>query len=291
MAQQQTRSKRFERLAEKDINKEVFISELPELGLIIMDSPDDPEPSIRIQNGRSWRWTVASSMTDVIDHFIAKHGIDLIVAQEAMAMPTRDIARMLVDINVTQREVMRIMAGCTPAKLVAIMTELNVVEMMMAMQKMRQRRQPADQAHVTNWKENPALLAADAAEAGLGEVLQKLKRLFAARNAPFNALALLVGSQVGRSGVMTQISAEEALSLRLAMKGLSTYAETFIGKGGTIPSFLDGDDTPWSKGILVSAYASRGVKSRFTSGLCRSADGLWTWLVYALPRSTLHCHG
>ena len=135
MAQQQTRSKRFERLAEKDINKEVFISELPELGLIIMDSPDDPEPSIRIQNGRivEMDGRVYDDF-DVIDHFIAKHGIDLDVAEEAMAMPTRDIARMLVDINVTQREVMRIMAGCTPAKLVAIMTELNVVEMMMAMQ-------------------------------------------------------------------------------------------------------------------------------------------------------------
>ena len=264
MAQQQTRSKRFERLAEKDINKEVFISELPELGLIIMDSPDDPEPSIRIQNGRivEMDGRVYDDF-DVIDHFIAKHGIDLDVAEEAMAMPTRDIARMLVDINVTQREVMRIMAGCTPAKLVAIMTELNVVEMMMAMQKMRQRRQPADQAHVTNWKENPALLAADAAEAGLRGFAEAETTVRVARNAPFNALALLVGSQVGRPGVMTQISAEEALSLRLAMKGLSTYAET-LSVYGTIPSFLDGDDTPWSKGILASAYASRGVKSRFT---------------------------
>ena len=266
MAQQQTRSKRFERLAEKDINKEVFISELPELGLIIMDSPDDPEPSIRIQNGRivEMDGRVYDDF-DVIDHFIAKHGIDLDVAGEAMAMPTRNIARMLVDINVTQREVMRIMAGCTPAKLVAIMTELNVVEMMMAMQKMRQRRQPADQAHVTNWKENPALLAADAAEAGLRGFAEAETTVRVARNAPFNALALLVGSQVGRPGVMTQISAEEALSLRLAMKGLSTYAET-LSVYGTIPSFLDGDDTPWSKGILASAYASRGVKSRFTSG-------------------------
>ena len=29
---------------------------------------------------------------------------------------------------------------------------------------------------------------------------------------------------------------------------------------------MDGDDTPWSKGFLCSAYASRGVKVRFTSG-------------------------
>ncbi|CAB1055438.1 Propanediol dehydratase large subunit (EC, partial [Olavius sp. associated proteobacterium Delta 1] len=32
---------------------------------------------------------------------------------------------------------------------------------------MRARRTPANQAHVTNRKENPALLAADAAEAAL----------------------------------------------------------------------------------------------------------------------------
>ena len=29
---------------------------------------------------------------------------------------------------------------------------------------------------------------------------------------------------------------------------------------------MDGDDTPWSKAFLASAYASRGVKVRFTSG-------------------------
>ena len=30
--------------------------------------------------------------------------------------------------------------------------------------------------------------------------------------------------------------------------------------------FVDGDDTPWSKAFLASAYASRGIKVRFTSG-------------------------
>ena len=40
---------------------------------------------------------------------------------------------------------------------------MNVLEMMMGLAKMRVRRTPANQAHVTNWKEHPALLAADAA--------------------------------------------------------------------------------------------------------------------------------
>ena len=49
------------------------------------------------------------------------------------------------------------------------------------------------------------------------------------------------------------------------MKGLTTYAET-LSVYGTERAFVDGDDTPWSKAFLASAYASRGVKVRFTSG-------------------------
>lgn len=260
------RSKRFERLAQRDVNKEVYVNELHELGLIVMESPNDPKPSVRVADGRVVEMDGrAADDFDAIDRFIANYSINVDRAEESMATGSRDIARMLVDINVAQRDVMNVMSGCTPAKLVEVMAELNVVEMMMAMQKMRQRKKPADQAHVTNWKENPALLAADAAEAGLRGFAEAETTVRVSRNAPFSALALLVGSQVGRPGVMTQISVEEALNLRLAMKGLATYAET-LSVYGTIPSFLDGDDTPWSKGILASAYASRGVKSRFTSG-------------------------
>ncbi len=49
------------------------------------------------------------------------------------------------------------------------------------------------------------------------------------------------------------------------MKGLTSYAET-LSVYGTERAFVDGDDTPWSKAFLASAYASRGVKVRFTSG-------------------------
>ncbi len=259
-------SKRFEKLRERDINKEVFVSELPDLGLIVMDSPTDPKPSLRISAGKVVEMDERrESEFDAIDRFIAKHAINLEQAEEAMAMGSLEIARMLVDINVPQRRVMDVFSGLTPAMIAEVMSHLNVVEMMMAMQKMRQRKMPADQAHVTNWKENPALLAADAAEAGLRGFAEEETTVRVARMAPFSALSLLVGSQVGRPGVMTQISCEEALNLRLAMKGLATYAET-LSVYGTIPSFLDGDDTPWSKGILASAYASRGIKSRFTSG-------------------------
>ena len=260
------RSRRFDLLRERAINKETFITEFPALGLVIMDGPNDPSPSLRIEDGR----VVALDgrefgQFDAIDRFIANYCIDLRHAERAMAMDSLEIARMLVDIHVPRQDVSAIMGACTPAKLVEIVAHLNVLEMMSALQKMRQRRTPANQAHVTNWKESAALLAADAAEAALRGFAEEETTVRVARSAPFSALALLVGAQTGRGGVLTQCAVEEALSLKLAMKGLTSYAET-LSVYGTAQSFTDGDDTPWSKGLLASAYASRGVKARFTSG-------------------------
>ena len=118
---------------------------------------------------------------------------------------------------------------------------------------------------MTNLKENPALLAADAAEAALRGFAEIETTVGVSRYAPLNALAILVGSQTGRPGVMTQCAVEERRNLQLAIQGLVTYAET-LSVYGTEPVFVDGDDTPWSKALLASAYASRGVKVRFTSG-------------------------
>ena len=136
---------------------------------------------------------------------------------------------------------------------------------MFALKKLRARRAPANQAHVTNLKESPALLAADAAEAAARGFAELETTVGVSRYAPLNAIALLVGSQVGRPGVMTQCAVEERRNLQLAIQGLVTYAET-LSVYGTEPVFVDGDDTPWSKAFLASAYASRGVKVRFTSG-------------------------
>lgn len=153
----------------------------------------------------------------------------------------------------------------TPAKIVEVVSQMNVVEMMMSMQKMRSRRTPTTQAHVTNLRDNPVQIAADAAEAAIRGFDEQETTVAVVRYAPFNALSLLVGSQTGRGGVLTQCSLEEATELELGMRGLTCYAET-ISVYGTEPVFTDGDDTPWSKGILASAYASRGLKMRFTSG-------------------------
>jgi propanediol dehydratase large subunit len=259
-------SKRFQILADRDINKETFVEPWAEAGLIVTDSPYDPQPSLRIAAGQVVELDgKARADFDAIDLWIADHALNLAVAEEAMATPATQIARMLVDINITQRTVRRLVEGCTPAKLCEIIRHMNVLEMMMGLAKMRVRRTPANQAHVTNWKEHPALLAADAAEAALRGFAEVETTVRVARNAPFNALAILVGTQTGRGGVLTQCAVEERLSLLLAMKGLTTYAET-LSVYGTERTFADGDDTPWSKAFLASAYASRGVKVRFTSG-------------------------
>lgn len=259
-------SRRFEILAERDVNRETFVEPWPEVGLIVADSPYDPEPSLRIADGKIVELDGKQRADfDMLDWFIAEHAIDLSVADEAMAMPDLQIAHMLADINVPRSEMLRIASGCTPAKLVAIVRHMNVLEMMNGLAKMRVRRMPANQAHVTNKREHPALLAADAAEAALRGFAEIETTVGVARFAPFNALAILVGSQTGRGGVLTQCAVEEALGLKLAMKGLTSYAET-LSVYGTERSFVDGDDTPWSKAFLASAYASRGVKVRFTSG-------------------------
>jgi propanediol dehydratase large subunit len=261
-----TRSTRFALLSERPINQETYVEPWPEAGLAVVNSPFDPHPSLVLQDGQIVEMDGRKREAfDAIDIFIANHSLDLAVAEEAMGTPSRELAHMMVDVNVPRDDVQRLATGCTPAKLTDIIQHMNVLEMMMGLSKMRIRRTPANQGHVTNWKEHPALLAADAAEAALRGFAEIETTVRVARNAPLNALAVLVGSQTGRGGVLTQCAVEEALGLRLAMKGLTTYAET-LSVYGTEKSFVDGDDTPWSKAFLGSAYASRGVKIRFTSG-------------------------
>jgi len=260
------RSKRFEKLAQRPVNRETFIKPWPEVGLVAVGSPLDPSPSLRIEEGSVVEMDgVPREAFDLIDHFIARHALNLDVAERAMNTPSREIARLLVDINVPRATVLELASGCTPAKLVDIVQQMNVLEMMMGLAKMRARRTPANQAHVTNRKEHPALLAADAAEAALRGFAEIETTVGVTRYAPLNALAILVGSQTGHGGVLTQCAVEEATNLRLGFRGLTSYAET-LSVYGTESTFIDGDDTPWSKAFLGAAYASRGVKTRYTSG-------------------------
>lgn len=260
------RSKRFEVLAKRPVNQDGLIGEWADEGLIAMDSPNDPKPSIKLENGKVVELDSRKRENfDMIDRFIADYSINLENAEKFMSLDSLEIARKLVDINVSREEIVDISTSITPAKIVEVVGHMNVVEMMMAMQKMRARKTPSNQCHVTNLKDNPVQIAADAAEAGIRGFSEQETTVAIARYAPFNALAILIGSQVGRGGVLTQCSVEEALELDLGMRGLTSYAET-VSVYGTESVFTDGDDTPWSKSFLASAYASRGLKMRYTSG-------------------------
>jgi propanediol dehydratase large subunit len=259
-------SERFASRAMRQLNVEQLVSPYPELGLVAANGPNDPEPELVVENGVVVRLDGREAADfDVIDRFVVAHGLDLDVAAEAMALGDLELARRLVDVNVPRAELVRLSRGITPAKLARVIGLLDPVELMVALKKLRARRVPGNQAHVTNLKESPALLAADAAEAARRGFAEMETTVGVARYAPLNAIALLVGSQTGRPGVMTQCAVEERRNLELAIRGLVTYAET-LSVYGTEPVFVDGDDTPWSKAFLGAAYASRGVKVRFTSG-------------------------
>ena len=260
------KSKRFEVLAQRPVNQDGFVKEWVEEGLIAMESPNDPKPSIKIQNGVITELDGKQRADfDLIDHFIATYGINLANAEAVINMDSKLLANKVCDPNVSRQEIIKLTTAMTPAKITEVVSQMNVVEMMMAMQKMRARRTPTTQSHVTNVRDNPVQIAADAAEGALRGFAEQETTVAVARYAPFNALGIMVGSQTGRPGVLTQCSLEEATELDLGMRGFTAYAET-ISVYGTEPVFTDGDDTPWSKGFLASAYASRGLKMRFTSG-------------------------
>lgn len=260
------RSKRFEALEARPVNQDGFVEEWPEVGLIAMGSPNDPQPSIKVANGKVIEMDgITREKFDFIDQFIADYAIDVKTTEQSMAIDDLTIAKMLVDVNVSREEITKVVRGLTAAKILAVLNTMNVVEMMMALQKMRSRKTPSNQCHITNVKDNPVLIAADGAEASLRGFDEMETTVAVVRYAPFNALALLIGGQTGRRGTLIQCALEEATELELGMRGITAYAET-ISVYGTENVFVDGDDTPWSKAFLASAYASRGLKMRFTSG-------------------------
>jgi propanediol dehydratase large subunit len=248
------------------VNLDGFAVENVDLGLVAMRSPYDPEPGLAIRDGRVTELDgVPEERFDSLDAYIARHGLDLSVAQEAMGLPDVEFARRLVNPDVPRSEIVRLSAGATPAKLARVLALLRPAELCQAMTKMRARRTPSNQAHVTNRLDDPLLLAADSATAaafGFREVETTVPVL---ADAPSNAVACLVGAAAGAQGVLIQCSVEEALELELGMRGLTSYAET-VSLYGTEQVFTDGDDTPWSKAFLTSAYASRGMKMRVSSG-------------------------
>ncbi|STT09353.1 glycerol dehydratase large subunit [Klebsiella pneumoniae] len=141
------RSKRFAVLAQRPVNQDGLIGEWPEEGLIAMDSPFDPVSSVKVDNGLIVELDgKRRDQFDMIDRFIADYAINVERTEQAMRLEAVEIARMLVDIHVSREEIIAITTAITPAKAVEVMAQMNVVEMMMALQKMRARRTPPTSA-------------------------------------------------------------------------------------------------------------------------------------------------
>src|SRR3954451_22763479 len=99
------RSERFVSREQRELRRELLISPYPELGLVAMDGPNDPEPSLVVENGRVVEMDGRRVEDfDVIARFVARYGLDLDVAADASALEDDEIARRLVDVNVPRGE-------------------------------------------------------------------------------------------------------------------------------------------------------------------------------------------
>lgn len=265
--EQDHRLGRIRVLDEQRVNLDGFAEADPELGMISHLSPHDPEPSwVVAEDGTVLEMdSTAAADFDTIDEFIVRYAVDHTEAPRSMAMSEVDLARLIVDSSVPRKDVLAVCAGLTPAKMARVVAMLQPVEIQMAMMKMRSRRTPANQAHVTNRLDDPLLIAADAATAVVYGFRELEATVPVLDDAPAVAVGLLIGSQVPAPGALTQCSVEEARELELGVRGLVSYAET-VSVYGTEQVFTDGDDTPWSKAFLTSSYASRGIKMRLSSG-------------------------
>src|SRR5215468_30884 len=93
------------------VNLDGFAVEDAELGLVAMRSPYDPEPGLVIRDGRVTEMDgVTDDRFDSLDAYIARHGIDLTMAEEAMSLPDVEFARRMVSPDVPRSEIIRLSA-------------------------------------------------------------------------------------------------------------------------------------------------------------------------------------
>ncbi len=181
-------------LEDRPVNLDGFVEEWPEKGMVAMDSEFDPQPSVRVEGGRIVEMDgVERANFDFIDQFIADKAIDVETTLKSMALPADEIGKMLVDPHVSRQEVLAVTKGLTPAKLLAVAKTLNIVEIMMGMQKMRARRTPAVQGHCTSARDNPLQVVCDAAEASIRGFAEVETTLGIVRYAPLVAMAQEAG--------------------------------------------------------------------------------------------------
>lgn len=111
------RSKRIETLDKRPVNMDGYINEWPEMGFVAMSSPYDPKPSIKVEGGKIVELDGKKREDfDFIDQFIADYAINIERTEKSMSVPSLDIARMIVDIHVSRKEILELITGITPAK-------------------------------------------------------------------------------------------------------------------------------------------------------------------------------
>ena len=111
------RWKRYEIWDRRPLRLDTFAVEDPERGFCATNSPHDPRPSLKVENGRVVEMDgIAEPDFDMIDIFIARHHLDLEVAAEAMGTDSLAMARMLLDIDVPRDSVVRLADRSGPAR-------------------------------------------------------------------------------------------------------------------------------------------------------------------------------
>ncbi len=130
------RQKRFEKLEKRPVHKDGFVQEWDDEGLVAMHSKNDPEPSVKVENGEITELDGKQKADfDLIDQYIAEYGINVDNAEKANAMDSNEIAKMLIDPNVSRTDVVKVTTALTPMKASDVINKLNFGEMIQAVQK------------------------------------------------------------------------------------------------------------------------------------------------------------
>lgn len=149
------RLKRFEVLVKCFVNQDGFVKEWIEEGFIVMESLNDLKLLIKIVNGVVIELDgKLVSEFDLIDYFIVCYGINLNCVEEVMVMDLIKLVNMLCDLNVKCSEIVLLIIVMILVKIVEVVLYMNVVEMMMVMQKMCVCCMLFQQVYVINVKDN-----------------------------------------------------------------------------------------------------------------------------------------
>ena len=115
------RWKRFSDWDERPLRLDKFAIEDAENGFASFTSRHDPQSGLTLGSGGiDVMDGVGVGDFDMIDTFIARYHIDPEIAPEAMILPSNEVARMLVDMNVPRSELVRLARGTADPYHVAV---------------------------------------------------------------------------------------------------------------------------------------------------------------------------